>query len=78
MERYTIELVAIPSELSIVFSGFACMATPEAAFLDSMHNAMKIFNEVAAMRYDAAVSGAMRWPESQEAAIGMNAQLRLL
>lgn len=53
------------------------MATPEAAFLDSMHNAMKIFNEVAAMRYDAAVSGAMRWPESQEAAIVLYAQPRM-
>jgi hypothetical protein len=40
--------------------------------------AAKAFNQVMHMRADTAISGAMRWPNSQEAAIQQRVQTRFV
>lgn len=53
----------------IVYSGYGCMASAVEAAEPMFRQEMAVYNTVLKMRHDFSVSGAMRWPWSQEAPI---------
>lgn len=63
--------------LEAVLSGHGPMPSPQEFFDPFVGLLEKAAYEAFSMRYQTAMSGAMRWPWSQEAAIHINVKVRL-
>ena len=63
--------------LEAVLSGHGPMPSPQDFFDPFMKLLERAAHEAFSMRYHTAMSGAMRWPWSQEAAIHINVKVRI-
>ena len=63
--------------LESVFSGVGPMTSAQNLLDKHINDSMEQLGVVLQIRYVCSVSGAMRWPWSQEAAISVNSSIRL-
>lgn len=77
MSKITLDLDPGMADLvDATYSGYGPMATPDEALTPRLEQTLELLTYVTQLRHEFAVSGAMRWPWSQEAPI--LAQTRLI
>ena len=63
--------------LDVVYSGEGPMASPQGVMGPAMSNCIELEARLVTLRRDLAISGAMRWPWSQEAPIHTRLVIRV-